>query len=594
MALPRPCCCGIVTDDFNRAGPGYGSAWNKESGTDPTISSNELVFSAPAVLRHLTAHPNGNAGKAQARAKGKFHTAGDSVRLIAAWLDGNNYIYMQVTYQDSGSPFGTANCSWLRIGWVLAGVDAHLSDVPLDGLAADVQHTLYLCWFPDRTSDVGYMVASINLANGKWFGRSSPVTNGSPMPEIGSYAAVAVVSGGAKVDDFYYGKAEGTGCDSACPNCGTPCPISDDDFNRADSADNQVGCKWFVRDGHQHINTNQWEITADDSRAQHLVMHPGVSGGGLIAYIDMKDVAGKKGRLYLGLVYLQYEPTAGGHTLSIYEANSTGPTGTLVGTPVTDSIPATGAMVTLKLCIGPGAGYPTGVIADASAPGLCTQEPVSSSSGGVAFIGGSNGTILDNFRLEKYRSHPPSFPADPDCATCGCPGTCLDCIEGTRPRLIAATISASGASSICEPTSDWDLMDGISYVLDEDGHLHDPECPYCFWNPVHAGMVTIKAPTLADPTLIRAFPACGLYINPQGLVVFSIGVSEIDGPGGDGGRVHEFTAQLPGSFGNWNCSALDGMVLTYFQTKVYGCCVQLADGTSNCHFTGLTITLELP
>jgi hypothetical protein len=465
------CCanCKIFEDLFNRAGPGYGSDWNKESGTDPTIISNELDFSAPADLRCTTAHPDGAAGKAHAHAKIKLHSADDTIRLKAGWIDANNYVYVEVVYQISAppSPPYTAGCSYLRVGYVEGGVDFPQSYVAIE-LTADVQHTLNLCWFPDYTTDVGVIVGYIELNGGGTFGESSA----SGSPEYGSYAAVEVTSGTAKVDDFYYGKAKGEGA-SSCPDCHTPCSVSSDNFTRADSADNAVGCKWWVRDGHQVILGNQWKITANNSRAEHVVVHPGYAGGGLIGYLKVKDVSGAKARLYIGCSYLEYSISGGGHSLSIYDSDCSGPTGTLVSGPVTDSDTPAGGMIQLRYCVGNFDGDSTRQ-ATAIAPGLCVRGGVVSGAG-VAFIGGDNNTILADFVIDKYKDAG-AFPPDPDCDECECdptPQPCITCCDPTPNGSYVLDFGGGGWSSMyCFDHRGGVPCDGLG----GGGH---PVCNYC-------------------------------------------------------------------------------------------------------------------
>jgi hypothetical protein len=451
------CCCKFFTDGFNRAGPGYGGDWHKESGTDPTIaSSTYLDFSAPAELRCTTAHPDGAAGKAQLTAKFKLHAADDTIRFKLAWLDANNYVYIEIVYQDSAPPAPfTAGCSYFHIGYVQGGVDFPQDPIPLVDLSADTWHDVALCWFPDYTVGAGAFIGKVTCAGSQPVGDASE----SGSPEYGSYAAVQVVSGTAKVDDFYYGKAKGVGS-ATCPDCGTGiCPIDGDDFNRANGG---LGCKWHTRDGSLAIVSQQVNVTANNSRAQFLIPHPGLSGGGLIARMQVQDTAGAVARLWVGCAYLQYSVFAHGHSLAIYDGDCGGPTGWLIGTPVTDSVDPTGNMVELQLCIGGGlihSGYGyggEGRLAKASAPGICTEEVVTGFEG-TSFIGGDNGTILDNFSLAKYKDAD-AFPSDEACEGCTCqppaPG-CADCLVdlGGGGWTYRGCGNPGGSCNACEDAS---------------------------------------------------------------------------------------------------------------------------------------------
>ena len=420
--LPNPCCsCPIATDDFHRAGPGFGAGWVTRLGADPTIIANELDFATPGMVRFETAHPDGATGRQHVRVRVKLvsTTAGLAIaQVIVGYLDDDHWFGAHLYYDASG-------CKWLVVGVqefgaeTFGGAPGALTCVPLDGLTLGEWHTLTVCFLPGVYPVPAKIRASVTLANGKTFAVQQSIDMAS-----GDKVGLRTVQGHAVIDDFYFGHMTSTtgSCKKACTDCNTPCLISADNFNRADSTD--LGCLWFEVGSVAAIVGQELVISSASATVKHLVFHPQEKRNHQVT-VRMKDVAGVKGRVYIGTGYMEVEPAAGGHTLRLYQAV----TGTLLKT-ASDTVPNNAALyLDLTLCWD--GHLLTATVTRGGAVHLCANDTVPDVPGSIyASLGSGSvgGVTFDDFVFSKTLST--EEPAD-SCDRChGCPVECTECCSG--------------------------------------------------------------------------------------------------------------------------------------------------------------------
>lgn len=190
------CCeCEVFADAF--PGSTYGSAWNVRSGTWTVVSGRLRTSSTNAMIICDTAA--GTSGVATVSGAA-FPGSGSSYRLIGAYLDDNNYVYLEVEL----TVFGYA-----YLYKVEAGTPTLLDSLINEG-ALDTS-TLSLCWTGFSVSaQAGGAVRTLH---------GTAITTGTKAG-VGSGSIASSVS----FDDFSVGKhlLQQSNCDE-CPECNDAC-----------------------------------------------------------------------------------------------------------------------------------------------------------------------------------------------------------------------------------------------------------------------------------------------------------------------------------------------------------------------------------
>lgn len=218
----------IATDSFTGSDSAtHPTGWSEISGNFGRTSNACTTTDTSAVLRHDTAHPDGESSMwVQAKVKG--NTAGDKLRLFAAWEDADDYLVAELELH--------ATCGTLRLFKSVAGVEAQLgSDVPVGPATAGDWHTMTICYRHDTSSFAGggILHASVSTAAGNLTHFSEDSATG-----IGTYAAIGTggtLTSGAAFDDFKFYKGYSTD-NPTCPQCTTDrdtCVIFADLFDDA-------------------------------------------------------------------------------------------------------------------------------------------------------------------------------------------------------------------------------------------------------------------------------------------------------------------------------------------------------------------------
>jgi hypothetical protein len=259
--------CFIAGDDFQRAdNDDIGAGWVENPGGGWAILGNALTTAVPNDLAVFqTPHPDAMPSMlAWADVKGSAD--GDTLRVIIAWEDDDNYLWSELEVD--------AACGMLRLWQRKAAANTLLREMPINGALLGQWHKLYACYDPEAGvyGDSGRFEGRVETASLSWY------TVAEDVVAIGTYAGLGTgaLTGTATFDDFELWK-EQTEDDPECPTCKqgtTSCEISADSFDRPNSTD--LGCLWeeMVLGGAWAISANSLIDTTPDDLVRHTVGHP--------------------------------------------------------------------------------------------------------------------------------------------------------------------------------------------------------------------------------------------------------------------------------------------------------------------------------
>lgn len=201
----QPCCCCTIysQDDFDRASLGAG--WSARSGTWSIVANELSTSSSNGLIRNETTTGGSNAHVV----KGKFKASGstDQVRIIAAYTDDNNYLYVQFTI--------SALAATLDFWQVSGGTHAKLGEsVTIEAIPADTWVRFQVCYVPESYPEDGWLAVNYTVTGStqKFWRESANAT--------GAYAGLGTgsISGTVVFDDWVHQQHRVD--DSMCPECG--------------------------------------------------------------------------------------------------------------------------------------------------------------------------------------------------------------------------------------------------------------------------------------------------------------------------------------------------------------------------------------
>jgi hypothetical protein len=159
--------CTIFTDDFStdRTGTDYTIV----SGT-PTVSGGVLTTTSTGFL--IVENTAGSTGHGHAKADIKVSASGNIIRVVGAYVDSSNYLYMEVTWGGGGSA--------LKVFSRSGGVDTQIGVTANISLSTATFYTAHLCWDGTRADaeiegKSGVTAAYLGTGNKAGFGTGSSI-----------------------------------------------------------------------------------------------------------------------------------------------------------------------------------------------------------------------------------------------------------------------------------------------------------------------------------------------------------------------------------------------------------------------------------
>lgn len=191
------CCpagCKIVSDDYSTD---TDANYTDVAGTGAVASGERSTSSTTFLSIHNTA---GNTGHGKAFVRGKVSVSGGSFRVVGAWVDDDNFLFVRVTINGSTSEVTL----WERV----AGSDSQIGTAHRFTGATNTYYATSVCW------DGSAIVVSFDDGTGeKCIGNETYTGEGDQA----GYGA-NISSGTATFDDFLFTKHFID--DPDCPNCG--------------------------------------------------------------------------------------------------------------------------------------------------------------------------------------------------------------------------------------------------------------------------------------------------------------------------------------------------------------------------------------
>lgn len=277
---PGCCCpeCTIYSDEFSS--DTIGTDWTEVAGDWSIAAGTLAIADTSAILTADTAHPDGNDSSMVVRVDVRLAAADDRARVIVAYEDTDNYLFVEFWINSDG-------CGRIRAYVRDAGTTTAASDelgitVNLD---LDAWHQLTVCYFsnsPDST--LGFRVRS---SEGNIWGDTADVAPSISGDQAG-LGTGATVSEAIEFDNFeflYHHDEDHPNC----PRCDADqnCVLHRDDFRRANN--DNPGCAWEEVAGDWDIASNELTIATDDAILRNWTQHPQDDAHVLITFTFRAD-----------------------------------------------------------------------------------------------------------------------------------------------------------------------------------------------------------------------------------------------------------------------------------------------------------------
>lgn len=310
---PGCCClsgCTIYGDEFTT--DTLGSNWSDIAGTWSIATGVLSTDDAAALLIADQLHPDGDDSPHIVRVQVRWDTAGDRARIIAAYTDPDNYLFVECWIDADG-------CGHVRAYERSGGTDLAAGPevtVPFD-LPLNAWHTVTVCYTAGTYPDPGRLGVRVLSAAGNRWHDAYDVTPALPGDQAG-LATGTPVDGTIDFDNFSFQFHFDAETHPDCPQCedaeGT-CTLHTDEFTHADGT--AVGCGWEEVAEDWEIDTNELTVSAadailrnrtrhpdDDAHVQIVVSFRAAAGGVVLILLDYEDDA--------NFLFVQLEPGSHG------------------------------------------------------------------------------------------------------------------------------------------------------------------------------------------------------------------------------------------------------------------------------------------
>lgn len=252
------CCCDCIIYKDSFATDSLSGSWTQESGSWSIAGGVLSTDDHSAVIVANTAHPDGDYQAQFVKAKVRFEFAGDIARLILAYDDVDNYLFVEFSID--------AGCGHIQMYHRFAGSNGAIGpaySLPFE-VEVDEWTTVSLCYMPGASvEDPGTLGVKVQHGSSVWFQEQATAAD---IP--GDQGGLGTGSGGSGTidfDDFSYQYHYDAEDHPNCPDCegGVNCLLHEEHFQRADST--SVGCAWEAVDGDWSIDANELTIADPDA-----------------------------------------------------------------------------------------------------------------------------------------------------------------------------------------------------------------------------------------------------------------------------------------------------------------------------------------
>lgn len=270
MTLPNPCCCGgdcdIYADAFTTDTI---DDWEEVSGSWSIAGGILSIEDANAALIADTVHPDGANEPSVVRSDVRFGAALDKARLIANYIDVDNYFFCEFWIDED-------DCFHIQAYERVSSVNTPLGveyTLPFT-TALEAWHTVSLCCVPSEFPDEPTaLTMRVKAATGEVWTRSVE-TSDSPAGDRAGVGTGTPVDDTIDFDNFKFQYYYDSEAHPTCPQCAASanCELNSDDFNRANSTN--VSCTWDEVAGDWEIDTNELTIDEEDAILVNRTPHP--------------------------------------------------------------------------------------------------------------------------------------------------------------------------------------------------------------------------------------------------------------------------------------------------------------------------------